>query len=120
VPIKMKSMPKLVSIENAPLVRKFTVLFIVMSLLPFLIIVYLFTQYNAPGSIIIEQNTLIILLFLVGLGILAGFFGMRRSIVKINKITRQATQTLSKDIPGLNDIESEGSEITQLTRTFNG
>ena len=119
MPIKMKSMPKLVSIENAPLVRKFTVLFIVMSLLPFLIIVYLFTQYNAPGSIIIEQNTLIILLFLVGLGALAGFFGMRRSIVKINKITRQATQTLSKDIPGLNDIESEGSEITQLTRTFN-
>jgi HD-GYP domain-containing protein (c-di-GMP phosphodiesterase class II) len=115
----MKSKPKLVSIENAPLVRKFTILFIIMSLLPFLIIVYLFTQYNAPGSITIEQNTLIILLFLVGLGILAGFFGMRRSIVKINKITRQATQTLSKDIPGLNDIQPEGSEITQLTRTFN-
>lgn len=115
----MRQKPKLVSIEDAPLIRKFTVLFIVMSLLPFLIIVYLFTQYNASGSISIEQNTLFILLFLVGFGTLAGFYGMRRSIIKINKITRQATQTLSKDIPGLKKIKSEENEIIQLTHTFN-
>ena len=38
----MKAEKNLGSIERAPLIRKFTVLFIVMSLLPFLVIAYLF------------------------------------------------------------------------------
>jgi len=106
---------RLTSIENAPLIRKFTILFILMSFLPFLVIVFLSTS----GTIDIDKNILFLLIFLVGAGILAGFYGMRRSIVKIQSITRGATKALAKDIPTLaKATSSEESEIAQLTRTF--
>ncbi|MDP8260428.1 MAG: HD domain-containing protein [Candidatus Gygaella obscura] len=114
-----KTKSKLGSIEKAPLIRKFTVLFIVMSLLPFLVIAYLFTQYNNFGSINIDQNILVILLFLVGAGTLAGFYGMRRSIMKIQQLTKTATSLVSKKIPGLGEVKQEQSEISQLTHAFN-
>ena len=106
------------SIEKAPLIRKFTVLFCVMSLLPFLVIVYLFLQYYIWRNVTIDEKTLFITIFLVGGGTLAGFFGMRNSITKIHNITQQATQSLSKDIPSLSKVNSEESEVIQLVRTF--
>lgn len=110
---------RLTSIENAPLIRKFTVLFIVMSLLPFLVIVFLFMQYSAPGTINIDEKILFLLIFFIGAGSIAGFYGMRRSIVKIQSITQQATKVLAKNIPGLARVTTlEESEIAQLTRTF--
>jgi HD-GYP domain-containing protein (c-di-GMP phosphodiesterase class II) len=110
---------KLTSIDKAPLIRKFTVLFCLMSLLPFLVIAYLFAQYYIWHNITINEATLLILLFLVGGGTLVGFYGMRKSILKIQKITEQGARDLSKDIPHLGKIDSEESEVTKLARTFN-
>ncbi len=107
------------SIENGSLIRKFTVLFIVMSLLPFIIIVYLFVQYDNTGKISLDKHAFLLLVFLVGPGALAGFYGMRRSIVKIQKIIRQTSSELGKSIPGLpNLVKGEDSELSQLSRTF--
>lgn len=110
---------KLTSIEKAPLFRKFTVLFIIMSLLPFLIIAYLFAQYYIWHNLTVNQDTLFVLVFLAGLGTLTGFYGMRKSLVGIQKVTEQATQILSKDIPGLSKTKADESEVTQLVHTFN-
>jgi len=119
--MKLKPKAKLMSsIENVPLIRKFTVLFIVMSVLPFIVIANLFVQFRNHGSINIQENVLFMILLLVGIGSLAGFYGMRRSILKINEVTRQAITTLSKNFPDLRDIESGESEIAQLARTFSG
>ncbi len=111
--------PKLTSIENASLIRKFTVLFVVMSLLPFLVIAYLFTQYTSSSTITMDQNTLMRLLFFAGFGALAGFWGIRKSIIKIQEVTRQTKEALSKNMPDLAKIETEENEVTQLARTFN-
>ncbi len=110
---------KLTSIENASLTRKFTVLFIVMSLLPFLVIAYLFTQYSGSGTIAMNQDTLMVLMFLTGFGALSGFWGIRKSIGKIQEVTRQTKEVLSKNMPDLSQIESEENEVTQLARAFN-
>jgi len=112
-------MVKLTSIENASLIRKFTVLFIVMSLLPFLVLAYLFTQYSDYGTIILNQNALAVLLFLTGCGALTGFWGIRKSIGKIQEITQKTKEALSKNMPDLSKIEVEENEVTQLARTFN-
>ncbi|MDP2938153.1 MAG: HD domain-containing phosphohydrolase [Candidatus Omnitrophota bacterium] len=117
--MKMNIKLKLASIENASLIRKFTVLFIVMSLLPFLVIAYLFTQYTSSSTITMDQNTLMRLLFLTGFGALAGFWGIRKSIIKIQEVTRQTKEALSKNMPDLAKIETEENEVTQLARTFN-
>lgn len=115
----MKAKPKLTSIESASLMRKFTVLFIVMSLLPFLVIVFLFTQYSGFNTIVMNQGALIRLIFLTGFGTLAGFWGIRKSIIKLQEITKQTREALSKNIPNLNKIEDEENEVTQLARAFN-
>ncbi|RKY31977.1 MAG: hypothetical protein DRP74_03655 [Candidatus Omnitrophota bacterium] len=114
----MSAKLKLTSIEKAPLIRKFTVLFIVMSLPPFLIITYLYTQYVNTREIVIEQDVLITLLFLTGIGALVGFWGIRKSLVKIQNITKRTREVLGKNIPELGGIDGEEGEITQLARSF--
>ncbi|MBI3991259.1 MAG: HD domain-containing protein [Candidatus Omnitrophica bacterium] len=111
--------PKLTSIENASLIRKFTVLFIVMSLLPFLVITYIFIQYSSSGTITMGQNVLMTLLFFTGCGALAGFWGIRKSILQIQDVTRQTKEALVKNVPDLSEIEAEENEVTQLARAFN-
>jgi HD-GYP domain-containing protein (c-di-GMP phosphodiesterase class II) len=115
----MSAKQKFGSIEDAPLIRKFTVLFIIMSLLPFLVIAYLFAQYYLWGGGGVDEKRLFILLLFVGAGTLVGFYGMRKSITKIQKLTESATEALAKNIPALNYAKSEESEVTQLARTFN-
>jgi len=111
---------RLVSIEHAPLIRKFTVLFIVMSFLPFIVIAYFFVLSRTSGGINIPENALFLILLLVGAGTLAGFYGMRRSILKISEIIQRTQDTLTKEAPTLSNYKvSEESEITQLTHTFN-
>ena len=109
---------KLTSIENAPLLRKFTVLFVVMSLLPFLIIAFLMLRYAGTETVSLGKGVLIKLIFLVGFGALAGFWGMRTSIIKIQEALRRTKEQLRKDLPGLKLSDDEESEITQLTKTF--
>jgi HD-GYP domain-containing protein (c-di-GMP phosphodiesterase class II) len=107
------------SIENAPLIHKFSILFIIMSLVPFLVIVYLFWQFRATGKISLNENSFFLLIAFLGPGALVGFFAMRKSIMKIQTLTQQATKSLAKDIPGLAVSSSiDENEITQLTRAF--
>jgi HD-GYP domain-containing protein (c-di-GMP phosphodiesterase class II) len=116
----MSAKIKLVSsIENAPLIHKFSILFILMSLVPFLVIVYLFLQFKSTGKLSLDENTFFMLIAFLGPGALVGFFAMRKSIMKIQALTQQATKSLVKDIPGLSVASPvDGSEITQLTRAF--
>jgi HD-GYP domain-containing protein (c-di-GMP phosphodiesterase class II) len=111
----MKPKIKFNSIENAPLLRRFTVLFAVMSFLPFIVIVYMFLQLLWHNNLALDINKMFAVLLFSGMGLLAGFYGMRRSILKINALTHQATSTLLKG----NQAEPDGNEITQLTRAFN-
>ncbi|MFA4984329.1 MAG: HD domain-containing phosphohydrolase [Candidatus Omnitrophota bacterium] len=113
----MSPKSKLTSIEKAPLIHKFTVLFVVMSLLPFVVLAYFFLVWRRYGYLDISEGRFVLLIFLVGAGALAGFYGMRRSILEINALARRGSQILNKDS---SNAESEGpeNEIAQLSRTF--
>jgi len=117
--MKINFKTRFTSIENASFIRKFTILFIVMSLLPFLVLAYIFTQYTTSGVITMSQNALTILLFLTGFGALAGFWGIRKSIEKIQNVTKETKEVLSRNMPDLSKIEEEENEVTQLARAFN-
>lgn len=120
VAANMKKKIKLRSIEDASLIRKFTVLFVIMSILPFAAAAYFIVQYVRNQGVDLQESTLSLIIFLLGCGVLAGFYGMRKSILKIQALTKQATQTLLKEgkVELDLDTESEESEIAQLTRTF--
>jgi hypothetical protein len=114
----MSPKSKLTSIEDTSLIRKFTVLFIVMSLLPFMVLVDLFLLWRKYGSIQLSEGSFILLIFLVGAGALAGFYGMRHSILKISALALQGSQLLKRNNPAVTAQVSGESEITQLSRTF--
>lgn len=113
----MSPKPKLVSMEEASLIRKFAALFMVMSFSPFLIIAYLFTQYHSSGVIVINQNVLFMLLFLSGIGALIGFWSMRKSILEIKQVAKQVLDIV-KNMPTSEKIEVTENEIKQLTSAF--
>jgi signal transduction histidine kinase len=113
----MSPKPKLVSMEESSLIRKFATLFMVMSFSPFLIIAYLFTQYHDSGVIAINQNVLFVLLFLSGIGALIGFWSMRKSILEIKQVAKEVLDIV-KNMPTSEKIEVTENEIKQLTSAF--
>jgi len=115
---KRKKVP-LASIENAPLIRKFTVLFIVMSLLPFSVFAYIFWQISSQGKVDIGEPELFNILILLAAGSLIGFYGMRKTIWKIAQISRNAKEALIKNIPEAAKVLTGGdNELEQLTQAF--
>ncbi|MFA5115181.1 MAG: HD domain-containing phosphohydrolase [Candidatus Omnitrophota bacterium] len=92
-------------------------MFIVMSLLPFVVLAYFFLVWRSYGSLDISEGHFVLLVFLVGAGALAGFYGMRRSLLKISALARQGSQLINKGARGTKG-EGPENEIAQLSRTF--
>lgn len=103
------------SIEHIPLIRKFAVTFFFMSVVPIIVFGYVLQQQTGKG---IDNKAMLLIVFSMGLGVLAGFLSMRHSILQIHKIASKNTQSLSKSIPELTEKQSNESEVAQLTRTF--
>lgn len=105
------------SLDSIPLIRKFAVTFFLVSILPCAVLLYILQSYFENTAI--NEYGLLIVLVSMAAGTVAGFFSMRRSLLKIQKVTLDATQVLSKNIPSLKKLAGEGSEVTQLVKTFN-
>jgi len=111
---------KLKSIEDASLIRKFSVLFSLMSFFPFVVLSVLFFYFLIKGTVKLNLNLLFWSAILAGIFALIGFFGMRSSLIKLIKITRGTKDILKGKIPRQIDIESAGdSELAQIARAFN-
>lgn len=103
------------SLEKISLTRKFAVLFMLMSVLPFAPIAYLL--YHYLYGLEIDETFLLILSSAAGIGLIAGFYGMRTSLANIRRLSSEAAKALSKNIPSLSGQDEE-SEVAQLSRTF--
>ncbi len=67
-----------------------------------------------------NENILFVIFILVGLGSLVGFYSMRKSVMQIRMLAKNANKALaSAETAGLSDVQFEQSEIMQLTQTFN-
>jgi HAMP domain-containing protein len=110
---------KLKSIENASVIRKFSVLFSLMSFLPFIILAVLFF-YFVKGGAELNLNLVFWSAFLVGIFALIGFFLMRRTLINLIKISEGTKDILKGDVPGPINIETAGdNEVAQIARAFN-
>ncbi len=57
---------------------------------------------------------------MVGLFALIGFFGMRKSLINLIKVSRNATKALKGDVPKRIDVDAVGdTEVAQIARAFN-
>lgn len=114
-------MLKLKSIENASLVRKFSVLFSLMSLFPFIIISLLFFYFSTAETTKLDLTLLFGAAFLVGLFALIGFFGMRSTLKRLGKITKSTQEVLEGNLSQRIDIAKVkgDNEVAQIARAFN-
>lgn len=105
------------SIDQIPLIRKFAVTFFFMSVVPVVVIGFLLQM--PIDKRILDSRTVLMIVFTTGLGVIAGFLSMRKSIVKIQEIASQASSALSRGrLTTAQENASEESEVTKLKRTF--
>ncbi len=110
---------KLKSIENASVIRKFSVLFSLMSFFPFIILSALFF-YLVKGKAELNLNLVFWSAFLVGIFALIGFFLMRMTLINLIKISEGTKDILKGNVPGPINIETTGdNEVAQIARAFN-
>jgi GAF domain-containing protein/HAMP domain-containing protein len=111
---------KLKSVEKPSLIRKFSVLFSLMSFFPFMVLATLLFYFYIKGTIRLNLNLLYWLLLLVGVFALIGFFSMRHSLTKLIKISKGAQEIFKGNIPKRIDIKTTGdTEVAQIARAFN-
>lgn len=113
---------KITSFENASILRKFTILYFLMSIIPVAVLYYLYIQVRDFGGIQITEETFFMTLCWVVLGVGVGYVAMRFLINDIVKITRTNRDSL-KDLLGPENIrniaDGNSNEIAILARSFN-
>lgn len=116
----MRKILDLKSIENASLIRKFSVLFTFMSVLPLVSLAVLFFLLTPTRELKITSDLLFWVAFLAGIFVFLGFIGMRKSLINLLKVTQSAQEILSGDFSKRIKLKFTGNnEITQMAKAFN-
>ncbi|HOY09461.1 MAG TPA: HD domain-containing protein [Candidatus Omnitrophota bacterium] len=113
---------KLTSFENASLLRKLSILYFLMSIIPIAFLYFLYLQLVDYGRIIINEERFSSIFFLVVIGVAVGYVVMRSIIMSIIDITRENRDAL-KELLGPEKIkalsEDSSNEIAILAKSFN-
>ncbi|MFA5156842.1 MAG: HD domain-containing phosphohydrolase [Candidatus Omnitrophota bacterium] len=116
----MKNILKLKSVDDAPIVRKFSVYFSLMSLLPFVILAAAFFVFSSRGEIKVDSNLFFWAVFIVGFFSFVGFVAMRKTFVNLMKVSSNVKDILSGNLSKRIDIKGSGNnEVAQLAHAFN-
>lgn len=91
----MKGKLSLKSIEDASVIRKFSVVFSLVSLLPFTILSSLFYLFVIKGKTSVDATIFFWAVFISGVFCIIGFIMMRNTFVYLMKVARDA-QTILK------------------------
>ena len=71
---------KLTAFENASILRRFHIFFIINSLIPLTVLYYFYTQIRDNGLLELTPSDLNATLIWVAVGVIVGFLGMRFSL----------------------------------------
>ncbi|MFH1876904.1 MAG: GGDEF domain-containing protein [Candidatus Omnitrophota bacterium] len=110
---------ELKSLENASIMRKFSVLFTLTSVLPLVILtlLYFFPYYTSNSSNIAFLSKA---LFVTALFTFIGFMYMRQSLFYLNRTSQHFKSAATASVPGVVAIELRGdNEIVAMTSSFN-
>ncbi len=112
---------KVTSLQNSSVLRKFDVLFVLMSILPMGVLYYIYWQIKEKGSLDLTESNLSVTLIFIVTGICIAFFIMRTQFKNLISITQMNRDTL-KDVLGpdkLKELTQNDDEIAILARSFN-
>ncbi len=118
----MKNMvkPRITSFQNASVLRKYTISFMIGSTLPLCVLFYIYNEIKEKGRFEITEGTFSVTLAFVALGTLVGFLVTRSIIKDIMNLSKANKETL-EGILGtekINELVDNNNEVAVLARSF--
>jgi hypothetical protein len=107
--------------KSNSLLRKFSIIFVGVALIPFIILFYLHSLYDESHRFIqILDTNFSLIIGIVGVISLLGFFGMRMAIKKINLLTEIVKKAAidKEDEKIILELTEEGGEVGELAKSF--
>jgi len=110
----------LASFEDASILVIFTILFLITSIVPLVVLYYIFLQITQHGHINISTKNFTYIMLLTGLGIFIGFIYTRSLLVKVIAISKQNSKALENLLSPetVKELSQEENEIVVLSRSF--
>ena len=108
------------SIERTSILRKFTILFLLMSFIPTCLLYYFYLQISKKGFLQITAADMNLTLTFVVLGVILGFFSMRAVLKQLVDLTNANKKAL-EDVLGpekIRELSYEENEIAVLAQSF--
>lgn len=117
---KEKKLIIISSFEDASILRKFTILFLLASIVPMALLYYVFEQFRTTGHIDISSAGFTAAMIFTVLGVLIGYASIRAMLVKIIEISKENRKTIQKFLSTetIEEIDKEENEIFVLSRSF--
>lgn len=109
-----------VRFEDSSVLRKFTILFILMSLTPMSVLYYFYHDIKSTGNISISLDMYSVMLIFVILGILLGFFKMRSILVELINLVHANRKAMENILTPdqIEKIKYDQNEISVLAASF--
>jgi hypothetical protein len=110
----------LASFEDASILRKFTILFLITSIVPMLLLYYFYLETTQHGHISISTLNFTYTMILMVLGIFIGFITIRSLLVKVINISKQNSKALENLLSPetVKELNQGENEIVVLSRSF--
>ena len=108
------------SIEDASILRKFSILFLLMSIIPTTVLYYIYLQVRDQGQVSLTAQEFNVTLIFIIFGVMVGFVAMRAVLKKVIDLTHQNRKILKKILSPeqLREISSHQNEIALIARSF--
>jgi len=110
----------LASFEDASILRKFTILFLITSIVPMVLLYYFYYQTTHHGQIGINTINFTYAMVLMVLGVFIGFITIRSLLVKVIDISKQNSKALENLLSPetVKELNQGENEIVVLSRSF--
>ncbi len=108
------------SFEDASILRKFTILFLLASIVPMGLLTYVYFQHNKSGHIELSEGNFQIAMIFMTLGVLIGYNSMRTLLKTVINITENNSKILEKILSPetIQQLNQGENEIAVLSRSF--
>ena len=110
----------LASFEDASILRKFTILFLITSIIPMALLYYFYSQTIQHGHIGISTLNFTYTMVLMVLGVFIGFITIRSLLLQVIAISKQNSRALENLLSPqtIQELNQGENEIVVLSRSF--
>ncbi len=109
------------SFENVSILRKFTMFYILMSILPVGVLYFLFMQIRQTGHVDVDNDQFTMIMLWILAGVVVGYWAMRvvlKGLIDVTKANKATLQTVLGPDKIKELIGADNNEIAILARTF--